>query len=261
MEKLHSLNAYSPGMPFSHIFKISSVSDYCVSMKKTAEGILSREQFLAHMDKAPKPIYFQEELKKLIEPSEKVLFLSVGDGYLEYALMKAFPSKEYYLADVMEDMIQTIRKFAVDVKKVETAVADNRNLPFQDSFFDCVIVLAAEYFFDQNDFHKMLSEIKRTLVDNGSLGLVSVSLQEEKQFSFKERILSLVNRSTVLSLVFWYLLKRKICVRTGYRRAISDFILAAKEVGGLQVRGIDFVGNGVNSVRRALFRISKSDAI
>lgn len=256
MEKLHSTNAYYKGMPLKDIFTISSSEDYRVSLRNCAEEITNKAQFDAYMKNAPTPVYFEEQLKNLLLNKEKVLFLSVGNGYMEYSLMKSFPTKKYWITDITDSMIHVIRDFSPDLK-VHPVIADSRNLPFEEGFFDCIIVMAAEYFFDKKNFNKMLLEMKRVLALGGSAALISVSIQEDKN-SPKQHLLSFINRSTILSLFVFYLVKQKICILTGYKRTISDF-MAASKTAGLWVDSISFTGDGMKKVRRALFRIEKGE--
>jgi len=84
-----------------------------------------------------KPNFF-EYLKKFANKNLKVLDLGCGSGELTLKLSQFF--KEIIGIDPFEDYIKSAEKFkkAVEAKNVVFKVADGKNLPFEDDYFDIV---------------------------------------------------------------------------------------------------------------------------
>jgi len=93
-----------------------------------------------------------------IKDSSVVLDVGCADGYVLKKTLEINDSCKCYGVDVLEKNLK-------EIPNCDIRVADARNLPFADKFFDIVFVL--DMLEHVKDFEQIINEIKRVLKPNG----------------------------------------------------------------------------------------------
>lgn len=105
-------------------------------------------------------------LEKLnIENWKKVLDFGCGTGrHIKYFIEKNIP--EIYGIDYSEEAIQICKKL---YPNANLYISDSLKLPFQENFFDCIIVWGVLHYNSTEKRNFLLKEFQRTLKKNGYL--------------------------------------------------------------------------------------------
>lgn len=124
----------------------------------------------------------KECLNKHIVGKARVLDVCCGDGRsLKDILVK---SKNLYGVDNDTAAVLDSRKCFSGMPEVSIVLADGRDLPYRDFFFDNVICMnTVENFGD--DRHKFYAEMKRVLKDDGE---IIISTYNEDAFEDRKRV-------------------------------------------------------------------------
>lgn len=118
-------------------------------------------------------------LVRFLSPSQKVLNIGIGDGYLEHiSIQKGI---DIHSIDPSEQSVQNLKPLMNS--KVQLGVSEA--IPFEDNTFDCVIMSEVLEHLDLDVFQKTLLEVKRVLKTQGLfLGTVPAreNLKESEVF-------------------------------------------------------------------------------
>jgi ubiquinone/menaquinone biosynthesis C-methylase UbiE len=103
---------------------------------------------------------------RLEQPTERILDLGTGSGVAALMLARRFPEAKVIGVDVSEAMIEVAREKLDEelADRVEFAVADAADLPYEPDSFDLVAQVSVPVFFD---------EIARVLAPGGHAVVVS----------------------------------------------------------------------------------------
>ncbi|MCD6531005.1 class I SAM-dependent methyltransferase [bacterium] len=113
------------------------------------------------------------ELEELIDEfsplpaGAKVLDLGCGGGISTIALARR--GYEVVGIDIVPSLVQVCERATAEYLNVSVALADARQMPFEDNYFDAVFVLANPFpHWNIHHFRKIANEIWRVLSDGGT---------------------------------------------------------------------------------------------
>src|SRR3972149_6730853 len=175
--KMFSPNAIYRGMPVSRLFRISSVEDYRVLLRESAQRLAEKPAYEAHLENYTR-FHFRETLERIVSNAEKILFLSAGDGSKEYYFANRYPDKDIAIADICDDMLRVIQQHAAN-PNLGIFVTDNLSVHTLQEQFDVVVALGCEYFYDDSKFVSMLESIHSAVKPGGMLALASFCVDRE----------------------------------------------------------------------------------
>jgi len=110
-------------------------------------------------------IFYEEKIKKLIQPTHKVLEIGAGTGLHTYSLIKT--GAHITATDISKNSLRMLKKNLANVKKggsFTTFVADMENLPFENGIFD---VVASAGSLSYGNSKMVDSEIRRVIKPSG----------------------------------------------------------------------------------------------
>ncbi|MDR0682183.1 MAG: class I SAM-dependent methyltransferase [Dysgonamonadaceae bacterium] len=113
-----------------------------------------------------------------IQPTDTILDIGFGNGYLIGNLLKHHPAKICGI-EISRDMLTLVsRKHRQDVsmEKLDLHLADIKALPFDDAYFDKICTVNTLYFWNNAD--RSFAEIERTLKPGG----ISLNVFYSKDF-------------------------------------------------------------------------------
>lgn len=128
--------------------------------------------------------------------SGRLLDVGVGYGVFEKLLVKKVPKLKIFGIDISS---RAINEVSTKIKG-KFLVASALKIPFGNCFFDCVIVLDVLEHFRLQELVKVISEIKRVLVNNG-LFIISVPLNESEKDKKENRHLVSFTDSNIVGLL------------------------------------------------------------
>jgi len=129
---------------------------------------------------------FRHELETLAKEWQQGTLLNIGCGHGADFLPFA-TSFELYGIDFSDEMIKLARKYAGKFKyDVNLAVADVRDLPYQNETFDHIIAVATYHHIKRDDQLASFLELKRVLKPSGS-AFVTVWNRWQPHFWFKRK--------------------------------------------------------------------------
>jgi len=150
------------------------------------DNISARYDFLNHFLSAGIDILWRKRaIRKLkYHQPKQILDIATGTGDFALEALKLNPDKVTGI-DISERMlekgIEKIRKRNLQ-DKIELKVGDSENLPFQDNFFDAVIVSFGVRNFE--DLEKGLGEMQRVLKPGGKVVILEFS--KPQKFPFRQ---------------------------------------------------------------------------
>lgn len=101
-----------------------------------------------------------------IKQPKRVLDLGAGTGLLSYFWYHHFPTSEYVLVDIADDMLQVARKRFAGIDTVSYQVADySEELPMQD--FDAIVSALSIHHLENGDKEKLFERIYDKLPKGG----------------------------------------------------------------------------------------------
>ncbi len=103
-----------------------------------------------------------------VQPTDTILDIGFGNGYLIEKLLEQNPQKIYGI-EISQDMLNKVRrklKYPVSTGKLNVCLADIKKLPYSDAFFDKICTVNTLYFWD--DTKSSFAEIERTLKPKGT---------------------------------------------------------------------------------------------
>lgn len=101
----------------------------------------------------------------IAEP-KRVLDLGAGTGLLSYFWYRHFPTSEYVLVDIADDMLQAARKRFAGIDTVSYQVADySGEMPAQD--FDVIVSALSIHHLENRDKEKLFERIYDKLPEGG----------------------------------------------------------------------------------------------
>lgn len=113
----------------------------------------------------------------------KVLDIGCGYGRLSEPILKKFPDLQIFGVDLAENYVDLYNKKLKP--RGEAVVADSRDLPFEDIFFDAVfMVTALMYLTTEEDQIKALKEMIRVLKPGGKFLILERSVLGYNIFTF-----------------------------------------------------------------------------
>lgn len=137
-----------------------------------------------------------------------VLDVGCAKGFFLYDLQLAVPGITYKGIDISEYAI----KNAVKEVKNNCLVADAKQLPFEDNFFDYVISINTVHNLDLNECSKALKEIQRVSKHNSFITVDAYETDKEKERMLKWNLTA----KTILSKKKWIELFNEIGYKGDY---------------------------------------------
>jgi SAM-dependent methyltransferase len=121
-------------------------------------------------------VFYGDYLKTKFEIKEKMKVLDIGCGFGQNLLPFLDKGCECYGVEVSEDICKITQKIMKSKNNKGTIVhGDNRNIPFEDGFFDVIVsVNALHYEPTEAKINQALSEFSRVLKKDGMLYLSTV---------------------------------------------------------------------------------------
>lgn len=117
--------------------------------------------------------YFGEYKIKIISQEEndkrkiRILDLGCGDGLNALFFEKCFDGMEYYGIDVSEESIKQAEKYSSS--NIHFSVYDGSNIPFEENYFDIILLACVLHHVPHEQHFALLSECKRVLKKDGHL--------------------------------------------------------------------------------------------
>jgi ubiquinone/menaquinone biosynthesis C-methylase UbiE len=102
-----------------------------------------------------------------IQPTDIILDIGFGNGYLIKKLLEQNPKKVYGI-EISQDMLNKVRhklKRVISEGNLDLCLANIKKLPYNDTFFDKICTVNTVYFWD--DTESSFAEIERILKPNG----------------------------------------------------------------------------------------------
>jgi ubiquinone/menaquinone biosynthesis C-methylase UbiE len=119
------------------------------------------------------------EKKLALKSEDRLLDVGCGAGLFEIAYTHWL--KEIYGVDYSEEMVEVAKKNTEKYDNIIIEQADIRNLPFEDEFFDKVLVNSViQYLNNLNEIEKAFEELRRVTKAGGQI-LVSMNLDANKK--------------------------------------------------------------------------------
>ncbi|MBI1911075.1 MAG: class I SAM-dependent methyltransferase [Deltaproteobacteria bacterium] len=235
MRKLYSVNAPYDGL--GQQFRLTPFEEWSVNHKSFVDKIGSREEYEMQYAGHKEGRYHRTSLHELYNDSHNVLVLGAGNGFSDFDFYTRYQNNKIILSDVSDSVLQKISGYyGFKAMKIDSRIID---LP--DSSQDLVYSLASEYFFDDRDYERMLSEVARVLRAGRPCLISTVCLDEPfDDFSVKGCLLRFLSERPFL----WVLLNKLRGINnlkwTGYRRSLEDHYRVFKKVGALRLERIEF---------------------
>ncbi len=120
-----------------------------------------------------------KSINKYIKKEDKVLEIGCGSGNI----LKLINSKNIYGLDISPKMIEICKK---TIPNGNFIAGDAENLPYEDNFFDKVIISEVLYYLP--DLEKALKEVNRVLKKNGLLLITSLN----KKYNFVKTLVNIL---------------------------------------------------------------------
>jgi ubiquinone/menaquinone biosynthesis C-methylase UbiE len=106
-----------------------------------------------------------DEVKKLIEPAEKVLDVGCADGMFSKVIFDGTKAEKFIGIDVIKTSVDWAKKHWKKNNKMKFAVGDAHELKYKRDYFDAVFIM--EVLEHVEDPVKVLREVKRILKKGG----------------------------------------------------------------------------------------------
>lgn len=173
---------------------------------------------------AKSPIYLHKlniVLNQLSNLKGKILDVGIGYGFIEQLILKSKFDLKIYGLDISKFAISN----ATRNYKGNFLVGNIKQIPFDDSFFDCVLALDILEHLSVDDCMKSLREIFRVLKFNGTF-ILSIPLNENQIDSAKNNHLHLYDENlmkTQLDQVGFIINKRNTLTAFGNLYYLKSF--------------------------------------
>ena len=143
-----------------------------------------------------------------IKPGQKILDVGCAKGFMLFDFIQAIPGLSVYGVDVSEYAISNGRE---EVRPY-LQVADARNLPFEDNFFDLVISITTVHNLDGADLEQSLKEISRVSKGPAFITVDAYRNDLEKEMMFAWNLTA----KTIMHVDEWKLLFEKVGYKGDY---------------------------------------------
>ncbi len=171
-----------------------------------------------------KPVAEAVDLAGNISGRKKILDIGCGNG----RNLLPFSGHELYGIDFSENMISVAEKFCKKHNvKVNLRVADAKKLPFDDDYFDIVLMLNMFHHFPRSKQEKVLSEVRRVMKP-GALVLCSVWYKKKKG----DRLIDWKTKTVIYKRYYYFFKKpeiKKLLENCGFTVKSNDITSRNKE--------------------------------
>lgn len=248
---------YSQHAPFENFWQqthITPKEEFDINWNGEAEKIRTKEEILHHLSRNPG--WHHELLEQFYSQSDAVLALGAGNGIREIDFLTKFPHKRIILSDISIGFLKRLsEQFNVDVCEI-----DARKIGLPDNHFDFVYALAAEYFFNDDELFRMVSEMAR-VTKPGKHFLISTAALDSHKKDWKRKLTHRLICYTPPSMWVKFnelVLRRKLKL-TGYVRTLEDFLrIFQSKVRDAVLNAIHFDYNHNEEVKSAAFVFTKN---
>jgi ubiquinone/menaquinone biosynthesis C-methylase UbiE len=122
--------------------------------------------------------------------------LDLGCGIGRHSILFAKKGFEVFALDLGKEGLDKLSKTIKDQNlSIEIKLADMIKLPYQDSFFDCVLAFHTIYHQDDEGIQKSLSEIKRVLKGGGE---AFITFNSKNSTAYKANNATRVSENTII---------------------------------------------------------------
>lgn len=129
-------------------------------------------------------LFASNDISRKLELDRDDIVLEVGCGAGLFELLFTRWVKEIHATDYSEEMIKKAKSNTKNYKNVTVKQTDIRNMPYEDEYFDKVIVNSViQYLENLDEVKNALAELKRVVKKGGKI-LVSMNLDSNKKKNY-----------------------------------------------------------------------------
>lgn len=256
MIKLYS--QYAPFSSFKEQLSVTPQAEFDTNYMRDRKLFQTKDDYERLVASLEHRQYHKRLLHSLYEKSKNVLVIAAGNGLAEHEFFSKYgKDRQIVLSDISIKMLEPLSEFyGIEVKRI-----DSRSICYPDNQFDLVYAFSAEYFFNDTEYLKMLSEMLRVTKPEGSVMFSSACTYGFGSRAFVKPYWALYKTATFCPIVYVLLnkiIRGRTVKWTGYRRTINEHCRIFSKLKDAKLAQMDFHWEGgLKDPRSVAFLLEK----